>query len=54
MITDINSEDRLVQATFADYLEKNLGWENVYVWNQEVLGLDGTLGRVSEQQVVLT
>ena len=54
MITDINSEDRLVQATFADYLERNLGWENVYAWNQEMLGLDGTLGRVSEQQAVLT
>ena len=25
--TDINSEDRLVQATFAAHLEKVLGWE---------------------------
>jgi len=24
--TDINSEDRLVQATFAEHLEKVLGW----------------------------
>lgn len=42
--TDINSEDRLVQRTFADHLEQALGWENVYAWNQETFGLDGTLG----------
>src|SRR4051812_47683651 len=29
MITDINSEDRLVQRTFADHLENVLGWESV-------------------------
>ena len=33
MITDINNEDRLVQATFAEHLEKVLGWESVYVHN---------------------
>lgn len=54
MITDINSEDRLVQKTFADYLESELGWENVYTWNKEVFGPDGTLGRPSEQEIVLT
>jgi len=27
--TDINSEDRLVQATLADHLENVLGWESV-------------------------
>jgi len=36
--TDINSEDRLVQATFAFHLEKVLGWESVYAWNQESFG----------------
>jgi len=36
--TDINSEDRLVQKTFADHLEKALGWESVYAWNAEVFG----------------
>lgn len=51
--TDINSEDRLVQTTFADHLEKVLGWESVYAWNQETFGPDGTLGRVSEREVVL-
>ena len=33
--TDINSEDRLVQKTFADHLEKALGWDSVYAWNQK-------------------
>ncbi len=53
MITDINSEDRLVQATFAEHLEKELGWENVYAWNQETFGPDGSLGRADAREVVL-
>lgn len=51
--TDINSEDRLVQATFAEYLETQLGWENIYAWNQETFGSDGTLGRADTKDVVL-
>ena len=51
--TDINSEDRLVQATFADHLEHQLGWESVYAWNSETFGPDGTLGRASTRDVVL-
>ena len=43
--TDINSEDRLVQATFAEHLEEVLGWESVYAWNDETFGPGGTLGR---------
>jgi type I restriction enzyme R subunit len=53
MITDINSEDRLVQRTFADHLETALGWENVYAYNTETFGRQGTLGRSSERDVVL-
>src|SRR3989441_2499857 len=53
MITDINSEDRLVQETFADHLEKALGWESVYAYNAETFGPQGTLGRASEREVVL-
>ena len=52
--TDINSEDRLVQKTFAEHLERHLGWENVYVWNEETFGPDGTLGRADTREVVLT
>jgi len=53
MITDINSEDRLVQRTFAEHLEKALGWESVYAYNTETFGPRGTLGRLSERDVVL-
>src|SRR2546426_10682309 len=53
MITDINSEDRLVQKTFADHLRDALGWESVYAYNAETFGPNGTLGRASEREVVL-
>jgi hypothetical protein len=54
MITDINSEDRLVQKTFADHLRDRLGWESVYAYNAETFGPHGTLGRASnEREVVL-
>src|SRR5438552_2384437 len=52
--TDINSEDRLVQATFAGHLHKVLGWESVYAWNDETFGPAGTLGRADTRDVVLT
>ncbi|MDR3483927.1 MAG: type I restriction endonuclease subunit R [Bradyrhizobium sp.] len=51
--TDINSEDRLVQATFAEHLEKVLGWDSVYAWNQETFGPASTLGRTDTREVVL-
>lgn len=35
---DINSEDRLVQVTFANHLRDKLGWESAYAWNNEVFG----------------
>jgi type I restriction enzyme, R subunit len=50
--TDINSEDRLVQQTFAEHL-KVLGWDSIYAWNHESFGPDGMLGRGSERDVVL-
>ena len=53
-VTSINSEDRLVQATFAEHLEQVLGWDSIYAWNQETFGLDGTLGRADTKEAVLT
>ena len=53
-VTSINSEDRLVQATFAKHLKKVLGWDSVYAWNEETFGPDGTLGRADTRQAVLT
>lgn len=52
-LTDINSEDRLVQQTFADHLRDKLGWDSVYAYNAETFGPQGTLGRASEREVVL-
>ena len=46
------SEDKLIQASAAELLEKELGWTAVYAMD-EVLGLDGTLGRTSYKQVLL-
>ncbi len=31
MITDINSENRLVQQTFAEHLRRKLQWESLYL-----------------------
>lgn len=53
MITDINNEDRLVQATFANHLHDVLGWESVIAYNNETFGLTGMLGRASVRDVVL-
>ena len=52
-ITPVNSEDRLVQATFAEHLEQVLGWDGVYACNEETFGLNGTLGRADTKEAVL-
>lgn len=46
------SEDNLVQKTTINYFKEKLGWETVYAFN-EVLGENGTLGRLSEKEVIL-
>lgn len=48
------TEDALVQQTTAEYLEKELGWESVYAYNTETFGPEGSLGRASDREVVLT
>ena len=53
-VTPVNSEDRLVQATFAEHLEGVLGWDSIYAWNQETFGPNGTLGRADTKEAVLT
>lgn len=53
-VTPINGEDRLVQATVAKHLEEELGWENIYAWNQETFGPDGTLGRKDTTEAILS
>ena len=53
MITDINSEDRLVQQTFADHLHKKLGWDSVYAWNEETSDPPERWGVPASRDVVL-
>ncbi len=53
MITDINSEDRLVQKTFANYFRDRLGWESIYAYNSETFGQNSMLGRANERETVL-
>ena len=48
------NEDTLVQATTADYLEEQLGWESIFAYNNETFGKEGTLGRESDREVVLS
>jgi len=48
------NEDTLVQQTMADYLANALGWDSVYAFNTETLGAEGSLGRASEKDVILT
>ncbi len=52
-MTPLN-EDTLVQQTTADYLEDELGWESVFAYNNETFGPEGTLGRKSDKETVLT
>jgi type I restriction enzyme R subunit len=52
-VTPINSEDRLVQKTFADHLEQVLSWDSVYAFNDETFGPSGTLGRADTTDAVL-
>jgi len=48
------SEDQLVQATFAQYMVDHLKWDESIWAMEETLGPDGTLGRLGQDEVVLT
>ena len=48
------SEDLLIQKSTAELLEKELGWKSVYAFDSEVMGVDRTLGRKTQSEVVLT
>ncbi|WP_404344908.1 type I restriction endonuclease subunit R [Vreelandella venusta] len=48
------TEDLLVQKTMAEYLVAEHGWRSVMAWNNEIFGPEGTLGRRSDKDVILT
>lgn len=48
------TEDQLVQKTMADYLRDVHGWRVAMGWNHETYGPEGTFGRKSDKDTVLT
>ena len=48
------SEEKLVQDSACDVLQNKLGWKVAYAYNTEQLGVDGTFGRTSYKEVLLT
>ena len=48
------SEEKLVQDSACNVLQNKLGWKVVYAYNLEQLGVDGTFGRTSYKEVLLT
>ena len=48
------SENILVQNSAGNLLKDTLGWDVEFAYNKEVLGKDGTLGRISYKDIVLT
>ena len=48
------SENVLVQNSAGKVLSDKLGWEVVFAYDKEVLGENGTLGRRSYKEIVLT
>lgn len=48
------SEDLLIQAPTAEFLENTLGWHSVFAQDEGGFGPDSLLGRTSDREVVLT
>ena len=48
------SENILVQESAGQLLEQELGWEVAFAYNTEKLGEDGTFGRKSYKEILLT
>lgn len=47
-------ENALIRDTAGDILHDELGWDLVYAYHKETFGPDGTLGRLSAREVLLT
>ena len=47
------SEDRLIQKSTAELLEKELGWTSVYAFDKEVLGKKALLGAKATRRCFL-
>lgn len=49
-----HTEDNLVQAATEEFFREELGWETYYAYNNELFGEQGTLGRKTDSEVILT
>jgi type I restriction enzyme, R subunit len=52
-MTNNYSEDKLIEQTCIDIFKNQLEWEVANVFKGETLGVNGTLGRESEAEVLL-
>jgi len=52
VLTDIKSEERLVQAIFSLHLQETLGGSRSTITSRRPFGPGGTLGRANEPDVV--
>ena len=48
------SENILVQESAGNFLRDELGWNVKFAYNEEKLGIDGTFGRSSYKEILLT
>jgi type I restriction enzyme R subunit len=48
------SEDRRAQQTTSDFLHDQLGWHTALAWDNETFGPEGTFGRNSRRDIILT
>ena len=48
------SENILVQESAGNLLQNELGWDVKFAYNTEVLGKNGTFGRESYRDILLT
>ena len=48
------SENILVQQSAGNFLHDELGWNVKFAYNEEKLGIDGTFGRTSYKEILLT
>ena len=48
------SENILVQESAGQLLHAGLGWDVAYAYNTEVLGKDGSFGRTSYKEILLS
>ena len=47
------SEDNLIEQTAINLFYERLGWDTAIAFNKETFGIDSTLGRLNNREVIL-